>query len=116
MFESDNPDIYYGVATVKCNGKESKMQEVVFKPAGVEFEDVNNGKGFVPHETGAVLKGKKYLWIGETFNTEDKVTILFKANTGQAWVMDNAVRMTVPEYNRDGYDIEYHAAESERIA
>lgn len=116
MFESDNPDVYYGTATVKCNGKEKKLEGVTFKPSGVKFEDVNNGKGFVPSETGAVLRGKKYLSRGDTFDTEDNVTVLFKANTGHAWVMNNACRMDTPEYNRDGFDLEYHSAESERIA
>lgn len=118
MYQSKNPDVYYGVATVKANGKELKLTEVVFRPSGIKYEDVNNGKGFVPVEVGAMLKGKKYLAKGDDIDkllSEDGVTIVFKSNTGHAWTMDNACRMEMPEISKDGYDLEYHSAESQEI-
>ena len=44
MFSSNNPDIVFGIAEVKADGETvAKISDVAFKPAGVQFEDDNNG-------------------------------------------------------------------------
>lgn len=111
-----NPNIYFGVATITAGGKKKRMTGVVFRPSGVEYEDVDNGKGLVPVEVGAYLKGKEHLASGDIIKDESNVTVTFKANTGQSWMMNNAARVKIPEIQKDGFDTEYHAAESQEMS
>lgn len=113
---SNNPNIYYGTATVTAGGKKKRLTGVIFRPSGIEYEEVDNGKGFVPVEVGAYLKGKQYLASGDIIKDESNVTVTFKANTGQTWMMNNATRLKIPEVNKDGFDIQYSAAESEEMS
>lgn len=116
MKETTNPNIYYGTATITVDGKKKRYYEATFRPSGDEYEDVNNGKGYVPSEVGAILKAKSHLARGDVIKDESNVTITFRSNTGHAWMVANAVRMKLPEISKDGYDVEYHGAESEEIS
>lgn len=94
---------------------------VSFKPAGIQFEDDNNGTCFVPSRTGAVLKAKSRLVKGQslaTVNEKYDVTIMITANTGQVWMMPHAVKTAPSEMGAStgGYDIEFHSSESEEVS
>ena len=119
MFTSKNPDIVFGIAEIKADGETvAKISDVMFKPAGVQFEDDNNGTCFIPSQAGAVLKYKSRLCKGQSLkNINDKhdVTVVITANTGQVHVMPHAVKMSPSEFSRSGYDEEFHSSESEEI-
>ena len=115
--QSNNPDIVFGIAEVKADGEIiAKISDVAFKPAGVQYEDDNNGTCFIPSLAGAVLKYKSRLLKGQSLkniNDKDDVTITITANTGQVWMMPHAVKMTPSEISSSGYDGEFHSSESE---
>lgn len=116
MKETNNPDIYYGTATVKADGKEAKLLDVVFRPSGITMVPVNNGKGAYPEEHGAMVRGRKYLATGDNLEeilSQENVTIVVKTNVKKTFMMSNAWRATLPEISKDGFDLEYNAAESE---
>lgn len=70
MFTTNNPDVVFGIAEVKADGETiAKISDVSFKPAGIQFEDDNNGTCFVPSRTGAVLKAKSRLVKGQSLAT-----------------------------------------------
>lgn len=122
MFTTNNPDVVFGIAEVKADGETiAQISDVSFKPAGIQFEDDNNGTCFVPSRTGAVLKAKSRLVKGQSLATVNKkydVTIMITANTGQVWMMPHAVKTAPSEMGAStgGYDIEFHSSESEEVS
>ena len=119
-FQTDNPDVVLGICEVKADGDTvAKISDVSFKPAGVQFEDDNNGTCFIPSLAGAVLKYKSRLCKGQNLNEINKkhdVTIMITANTGQVWMMPHAVKVAPSEVSKSGYDGEFHSSESEEIS
>lgn len=111
-----NPNIYYGIATVTVGGKKKLIKDAVFRPSGIEYDEAEEGTIFLPKEVGAFLKGKSYLASGDTIADESNITVVFKANTGQVWMMNNAVRKNIPEIAKAGFDLQYGAAESQEVS
>lgn len=115
----DNPNQYYGEATVKGDGEEYEMTDVSFTPAGVVREEALNGRGFTEKKQGGKLSGKllmnKNTDPEKIFNAND-LTLVFSADTGQAWSCPHAWCTGPVEIKTDGLDIEFSFATSEKIS
>ncbi|MBR1777864.1 MAG: phage tail tube protein [Alphaproteobacteria bacterium] len=113
-----NPHRYYGKATVKADGQAYEMKDVEFTPSGIKREDVLDGKGFSETEQGGSVKGKLMLKEGtdpDAINKMDDVTIVFEADTGQAFSCAHAWHTEPQGITTDGMDVEFHFPKSEKI-
>ncbi len=113
-----NPNRYYGKGKIKADGKEYEIIDVEFTPSGIKREDVNNGKGFSEAEQGGSAKGKMLIKEGtdpDAINKMDDVTLVFEADTGQAFSCPHAWHTEPQGITTDGMDVEFHFAKSEKI-
>ncbi len=114
----NNPNHYYGKATIKADGKTYDFDDAVFEPSGVTREPIRNGKGFVEVEKGGKIKGKNFLKKGDSLkelNAIHDATINFTCNTGQVFVCSHAWHTEPTELSKDGYDVEFDFAEHEEL-
>lgn len=114
-----NPYKYLGKATVKADGKEFKMSDVEFVPSGIVREDILEGRGFSEKEQGGYVKGKLNVngdTDPEAINAMDDCTIVVDTDIGRSWSCPHAWHEQPEAITKDGMDITFKFAKSERIS